>query len=96
MFNTRLIRYYQVIKALFIYWHISKIYKYFQNLQPESEEPSPKTALGDWALQTDPMGYQDSTNLYQGMNMNPVNFVGPFGEELYIEGYKQKALEAMS
>jgi RHS repeat-associated protein len=30
-------------------------------------------------LQTDPMGYQDSLNLYQAFNMNPVNFVDPFG-----------------
>ena len=32
-------------------------------------------------LQTDPLGYQDSMNLYQGMNMNPVNFVDPKGED---------------
>jgi len=31
-------------------------------------------------LQTDPLGYQDSMNLYQGMNMNPQNFVDPWGE----------------
>jgi len=31
-------------------------------------------------LQTDPLGYQDSMNLYQGMNMNPGNFVDPWGE----------------
>ena len=30
-------------------------------------------------LQTDPLGYKDSMNLYQGMNMNPVNFVDPWG-----------------
>ena len=30
-------------------------------------------------LQTDPLGYQDSMNLYQGMGMNPVNFVDPWG-----------------
>jgi RHS repeat-associated protein len=30
-------------------------------------------------LQTDTMGYQDSMNLYQGFNMNPVNFTDPFG-----------------
>ena len=33
-------------------------------------------------LQTDPLGYQDSMNLYQGMNMNPVNFVDPRGLEI--------------
>jgi RHS repeat-associated protein len=31
-------------------------------------------------LQNDPMGYQDSLNLYQGLNMNPYNFRDPFGE----------------
>ncbi len=30
-------------------------------------------------LQTDPMGYEDSMNMYQAFNMNPVNFVDPFG-----------------
>ncbi len=30
-------------------------------------------------LQTDPMGYYDSMNLYQGFNMNPVNFIDPWG-----------------
>ncbi|NIM11253.1 MAG: hypothetical protein GTO45_04610 [Candidatus Aminicenantes bacterium] len=44
-------------------------------------------------LQTDPMGYEDSMNLYQGFNMNPVNFIDPFGliteSDLYkmIEDY---------
>jgi RHS repeat-associated protein len=31
-------------------------------------------------LQTDPMGYQDSMNMYQSFNQNPVNFVDPMGE----------------
>ncbi|MCJ7482516.1 MAG: RHS repeat-associated core domain-containing protein, partial [Thermodesulfovibrionales bacterium] len=31
-------------------------------------------------LQTDPIGYQDSMNLYQGMNMNPGNYLDPWGE----------------
>jgi len=35
-------------------------------------------------LQTDPMGYEDSMNLYQGFNMNPVNFMDPFGLERVI------------
>jgi RHS repeat-associated protein len=30
-------------------------------------------------LQTDPMGYADSMNLYQGFGMNPGNFIDPFG-----------------
>jgi RHS repeat-associated protein len=30
-------------------------------------------------LQTDPRGYQDSMNLYQGFNLNPGNFNDPFG-----------------
>ena len=42
-------------------------------------------------LQTDPLGYQDSMNLYQGMGMNPVNFVDPWGEETYriFFGFRQ-------
>ncbi len=32
-------------------------------------------------LQTDPKGYQDNMNLYQGFNMNPVNFIDPMGEK---------------
>ena len=35
-------------------------------------------------LQTDPLGYQDSMNLYQGMGMNPVNFVDPWGTYISI------------
>ncbi|MCK4764789.1 MAG: hypothetical protein KAW12_21505, partial [Candidatus Aminicenantes bacterium] len=31
-------------------------------------------------LQTDPMGYADSMNLYQAFNQNPMNFIDPFGE----------------
>ena len=31
-------------------------------------------------LQTDPLGYQDSMNLYQGMGMNPVNYLDPMGK----------------
>ncbi len=31
-------------------------------------------------LSTDPMGYADSMNLYQGFNMNPVNFVDQMGQ----------------
>ncbi|MFC2156094.1 RHS repeat-associated core domain-containing protein, partial [Acidobacteriota bacterium] len=30
-------------------------------------------------LQTDPMGYQDSMNTYQGFNQNPVNYCDPMG-----------------
>jgi RHS repeat-associated protein len=30
-------------------------------------------------LQTDPMQYQDSMNLYQAFGMNPINFTDPFG-----------------
>jgi RHS repeat-associated protein len=35
-------------------------------------------------LSVDPMGYKDSMNLYQSFNMNPVNFVDPFGLEIMI------------
>jgi RHS repeat-associated protein len=38
-------------------------------------------------LQTDPMGYQDSMNLYQGFNMNPYNFFDPFGMVARTVGY---------
>jgi RHS repeat-associated protein len=37
-------------------------------------------------LSTDPMGYADSMNLYQAFNMNPVNFVDPFGNRIYLTG----------
>ncbi|MFC2141119.1 RHS repeat domain-containing protein, partial [Acidobacteriota bacterium] len=37
-------------------------------------------------LSTDPMGYADSMNLYQGFNMNPANFVDPFGERIKFTG----------
>jgi RHS repeat-associated protein len=30
-------------------------------------------------LQTDPIGYRDSMNLYQAFNMNPVNIIDPMG-----------------
>jgi len=33
-------------------------------------------------LQTDPMGYRDSMNLYQSFNCNPINFTDPMGEEI--------------
>lgn len=37
-------------------------------------------------LQTDPMGYHDSMNLYQGFNMNPVNFNDPWGLKIRFTG----------
>jgi RHS repeat-associated protein len=37
-------------------------------------------------LSTDPMGYQDSLNLYQAFNMNPVNFTDPFGQSHVYPG----------
>ena len=42
-------------------------------------------------LQTDPMGYADSMNLYQAFNMNPFNFTDPMGEETYriFFGFRQ-------
>ena len=40
-------------------------------------------------LQTDPLGYQDSMNLYQGMNMNPGNFVDPWGTEIVLPDVRE-------
>ncbi len=34
-------------------------------------------------LQTDPLGYVDSMNLYQAFNMNPFNFTDPMGESIF-------------
>jgi RHS repeat-associated protein len=36
-------------------------------------------------LQTDPMGYHDSMNMYQAFNMNGVNFVDPMGEDIVLK-----------
>jgi len=36
-------------------------------------------------LSTDPLGYKDSMNLYQGFNMNRINFVDPMGLFKIIE-----------
>jgi RHS repeat-associated protein len=38
-------------------------------------------------LQTDPMGYEDSLNLYQAFNQNPVNFTDPFGLQSSADYY---------
>jgi RHS repeat-associated protein len=35
-------------------------------------------------LQPDPLGYQDSMNLYQAFNCNPVNFLDPMGERIVL------------
>jgi hypothetical protein len=45
-------------------------------------------------LQTDPMGYADSMNLYQAFNMNPFNFVDPMGEnKQFIEDIQGQILD---
>jgi RHS repeat-associated protein len=36
-------------------------------------------------LKTDPLGYEDSMNLYQGFNQNPGNFTDPMGTVLNLE-----------
>jgi len=43
-------------------------------------------------LQTDPLGYRDSMNMYQGMNMNGLNFVDPLGNTTYnlFFGFRKK------
>jgi RHS repeat-associated protein len=40
-------------------------------------------------IHQDPMGYQDSMNLYQAFNQNPVNFVDPFG---MFHGYYERKI----
>jgi len=35
-------------------------------------------------LQTDPIGYADSMNLYQGLGQNPGNYRDPFGKEYFV------------
>jgi RHS repeat-associated protein len=44
-------------------------------------------------LQTDPLGYEDSMNLYQAFNQNPVNFVDPMGELIKAEYGKHDVLK---
>jgi hypothetical protein len=44
-------------------------------------------------LQTDPMGYQDSLNLYQGFNMNPYNFTDPWGLSLKLSGSEMQQFD---
>ncbi len=40
-------------------------------------------------LQTDPLGYKDSMNLYQGFNMNGANYSDPLGESInYLSSQK--------
>jgi RHS repeat-associated protein len=43
-------------------------------------------------LQTDPMQYQDSMNLYQAFNMNPINFTDPMGNVIKAEYGKHDIL----
>ena len=40
-------------------------------------------------LSGDPLGYRDSMNLYQGMNMNPANFIDPMGTLYLNSSYNQ-------
>jgi RHS repeat-associated protein len=47
-------------------------------------------------LQTDPLGYEDSLNLYQALNMNPFNFVDPFGKESYLDFLDRKIADMRS
>jgi len=38
-------------------------------------------------LQPDPLGYHDSMNMYQGMFMNPQNYLDPFGQWSDLQNY---------
>jgi RHS repeat-associated protein len=42
-------------------------------------------------VSVDPMGYKDSMNMYQAFNQNPVNFVDPMGELIYLTGEDPKS-----
>jgi RHS repeat-associated protein len=44
-------------------------------------------------LQTDPMGYTDSMNLYQGFNMNPMNFLDPLGTESQRSSFVRETID---
>jgi RHS repeat-associated protein len=44
-------------------------------------------------LQGDPNGYEDSLNMYQAFNQNPVNFVDPMGELIKAEYGKHDVLK---
>jgi RHS repeat-associated protein len=45
-------------------------------------------------LSTDPMGYTDSMNLYQGFYMNPFNFTDPWGLNLKLSGAEMHRFES--
>jgi RHS repeat-associated protein len=45
-------------------------------------------------LSTDPMGYADSMNLYQGFNMNPFNFGDPWGLSLKLSRSEMQQFES--
>jgi RHS repeat-associated protein len=50
-------------------------------------------------LQTDPLGYKDSLNLYQAFNQNPVNYLDPKGEYFivpYNDKYRKEILNALA
>jgi len=47
-------------------------------------------------LQTDPIGYKDSMNLYQAMNQNAVNFIDSFGLMISLSKIQSRSLKRVT
>jgi RHS repeat-associated protein len=102
--------YQRIIRILAIYYYLIILNQYYNaetedaaeegdsqlntfNLTPNTEKLSNEPE-GKF-FQTDPMGYQDSMNLYQAFNMNPINFVDPMGEKIVLGRTSQEQLELL-
>ena len=60
-----------------------------QSQTPSPSSPNPLQIVPPTSqfLQTDPLGYHDSMNMYQGMFMNPQNYLDPFGQWSDLQNY---------